>query len=204
MLRPPPARGHINDRHVDVAEDGQHRGDGAHLRSGREIPQQQIANVDQPEDEGRGETLVPRPPNAPGVAGPKRAGDQSDEAKDDSHLGGRDRHGVGAQSQRWALVARGQIHYRADQVCAEAERGHNPGGNVVVEDALDVEHRLVGGHRHGDMEAVDEEAEGDDGEDPAEELHIAALVSLAQRSASDDRRDFRFSSMDIQREEGSV
>jgi hypothetical protein len=47
---------------------------------------------------------------------------------------------------------------------------------VVVEDALDIEHGLVGGNAHGDVEAIAEETEGDDGEDPecergAEELH---------------------------------
>jgi len=57
------------------------------LRAGGKAAQEQVADVDKPEDQGGGEAGVPGPPDAPGATAPERAGDEDDGAEDDADLG---------------------------------------------------------------------------------------------------------------------
>ena len=95
MLGAPPAVGHIDDGHVEGAEDAQDGGQRLHLRAGGKAAQQQVADVDEPEDQGGGQPRVPGPPDAPGAASPERAGDEDDGAEDHADLGAGQRPGVG-------------------------------------------------------------------------------------------------------------
>ena len=77
MLGAPPAVGHVNDGHIERAEDTEHSGERLHLRAGGETAQQQVADVDEPEHERSGEASVPGPPDAPGAAAPERPGGEA-------------------------------------------------------------------------------------------------------------------------------
>src|ERR1035438_9989520 len=72
MLGAPPAVGHIDNRHVESAEDAQDGSKCLHLRSGGKAAEQQVADVDKPENESGCEACVPCPPDAPGAAAPDR------------------------------------------------------------------------------------------------------------------------------------
>ena len=71
VLGAPPAVGHVYDGDVEGAEDAEDGGQGLHLRAGGEAAQEQVADVDEPEDEGGGEAGVPGPPDSPGAAAPE-------------------------------------------------------------------------------------------------------------------------------------
>ena len=99
MLGAPPAVGHIDDGHVERAEDAQYGGQGLHLRAGGKAAQQQVADVDEPENEGGGQAGVPGPPDAPGAASPERPGNQHDGAEDDADFGAGQRPGIGRSAR---------------------------------------------------------------------------------------------------------
>ena len=72
MLRAPPAVRHVHDGHVERAEDAEYSSHGLHLRSSGEAAQEQITDVNEPENGGGCEASVPRPPDAPCAASPQR------------------------------------------------------------------------------------------------------------------------------------
>src|SRR5580704_1989945 len=76
MLGAPPANGTEDDGNVDEREDAEER---AKKRSAigflDQGTQEQIGNVEKPENERGGEPRIPGPVNAPGGLGPNRAGD---------------------------------------------------------------------------------------------------------------------------------
>ena len=78
----PPVHRLIDDRDIDEANDRQYR---AGARAGRGAAhvaaQHEIADIDKPEDQGRGQARIPRPPRTPGCSSPDRAGDQSEGEK---------------------------------------------------------------------------------------------------------------------------
>src|SRR5258708_22640032 len=95
MLSAPPAVGHVDDGDVEGSEDAEDGGQRLHLWASGEAAQKQIADVDEPENEGGGETRVPCPPDTPGAAAPQRSGDEDDGAKDDADFSAGERPGVG-------------------------------------------------------------------------------------------------------------
>src|ERR1700722_1302041 len=51
MLRAPPLRGVVHDGDIDRGEDGEHGGYGVDLTGRREAANQQVADIDKPEEE---------------------------------------------------------------------------------------------------------------------------------------------------------
>ena len=67
------------------------------LAGGGEAAQQQVADVEQPEQKIGGEAGVPGPPDAPGGAAPEHAGDEADAGVEDGDFGGGEGEGVGGE-----------------------------------------------------------------------------------------------------------
>ena len=65
------------------------------LTGSREASDEEIADVEEPEEEVGGEAGVPCPPDAPGGAAPDHAGGEADGGVEDGELGGGEGEGVG-------------------------------------------------------------------------------------------------------------
>ena len=108
MLGAPPAVGHIDDGDVEGAEDAEDGGQGLHLRAGGETAEEQVADVDEPENEGGGEAGVPGPPDAPGATAPDGSGDEDDSAEDYADFGSGQGPGVRDLRVSGTVAAEGQ------------------------------------------------------------------------------------------------
>src|ERR1700730_2781316 len=81
VLCPPETVRHVDERDIEKRKNTEDCGkSGAALGVFEQTPQQQIGNIEQPEEKGCGQPRVPGPPNAPDRAGPQRAGDEPDRA----------------------------------------------------------------------------------------------------------------------------
>ena len=84
MLRAPPAVGHVDDGGIERAEDAEDCGKCLHLRAGGKPAHQQVADIDEPQNQGGGEPRVPGPPDTPGAATPERPGSEDNGAVEDA------------------------------------------------------------------------------------------------------------------------
>ena len=73
VLGAPPADGHVDDGHIDGGKDGEDGRESLALTGGGEAAQQQIADIEKPEEQHAGEASVPCPPDSPGGASPRGA-----------------------------------------------------------------------------------------------------------------------------------
>src|SRR5262249_46205116 len=90
MLRAEPANRSPDEDSIDASKYRQRRcqlGIGAACR---EFTQDEIADVNEPQYQRRGQARVPRPPDSPSGPTPDRPREQNDGAEDDSDFGGRD------------------------------------------------------------------------------------------------------------------
>src|SRR5579863_10401595 len=80
--------GEVDQWNVKGPKNGDYGRDHGGLAAGRESPQHQVADVNQPEYEGGGEpNITGRPPDAPNRARPDGAGDNHHGAEHDPHFG---------------------------------------------------------------------------------------------------------------------
>ena len=94
--RPPPVDRLVDERRGRAAEDAHRR--RQLLRPGPAVlPDQQVAEEDQLEQERHGQPRVPLPPDAPRLAAPERPADQPEQPEDDGNFGGRGGDPVGAR-----------------------------------------------------------------------------------------------------------
>src|SRR5207244_3198051 len=95
MLGAPPFDGEDDNGDIDEGEDVEHGGEGGALRGLIDgASQHQVAGVEQPADQGAGESRVPGPPDAPDDAAPKGSGDQIGGEEGESDFGDGDGEGV--------------------------------------------------------------------------------------------------------------
>ena len=155
MLGAPPLNGVEDDGYVDGSED---RDDGAYcggLAGRGEAARHQVGDVEQPEEQERGEACVPGPPDAPGGFAPKHAGGEADGEKDKGQLGGGDRQGVGGEGGRRVTPTQGKKGNRGGEVDVREDQAHGGRGDVPIEDTLHVAHGgFGGGDEEGQVEAV--------------------------------------------------
>ena len=123
MLRAPPAIRHIDDRHVECAEDSQHGGQRLHLGPGGEAAQEQVADVDEPQNQRGGEARVPGPPHTPRAPAPKRPRDEHYGAEDDADLSAGQCPSVEHLRALGVVVPRGQIPDGTDEADGEKQEG---------------------------------------------------------------------------------
>ena len=109
MLGAPPADGHEDDGDVDGGEDGEDRGEGSDLSGWGHLAGEEVADVEEPEDEGAGEARVPGPPDSPDGTGVEHAGEQHEGAVEDGDLGGGEGEGVGGEGLEGVAVAQVEI-----------------------------------------------------------------------------------------------
>src|ERR1700692_3443029 len=174
MLGAPPPSGEVNDRDVDVAKDGQPRGQGSHLWTFSKLTQQQIAGIDQPKHQGRGQARIPGPPDTPYRPGPEWPLDQHQGAEHHAHLGRSQRRSIGAKRALGMVAAGSKINNRSRKADEEEQKRHHRRGEMVVEDTLDVAHGSLSWRDiHALVESVTEQAKGECQPAPAEYLHHA-------------------------------
>src|SRR5207245_4966080 len=88
MHSPPPRDAEMNDWHVDEAEDADHRRKPRRLAARlSEAADHQVAGVDDPEHQRRGEARVPRPERAADRLRPDHPPDESRGGEDESYQG---------------------------------------------------------------------------------------------------------------------
>src|SRR5262245_44283067 len=79
----------VVERDRERAEQAVHRREArAPLAPLAEGPQQQVGEIDEPEEQGHGEPRIPRPPVSPGPARPDRSARDVQRAEDDADFGG--------------------------------------------------------------------------------------------------------------------
>src|SRR5262250_527911 len=129
--------------------------------------EQEVAEVDEEEHRGGGESGIPRPPRAPRRLAPDGAGGDGDAGEDHSRLGRGKGETVPARSPSE------QVADAADEYEGESKIGGEDGGHVEVHDALDVAlHDLArgvaeGGDETGHEAEHGEPAENADGHQPS-------------------------------------
>ena len=99
MLCAEPSDGHVHERDVEESEDRQDRGENLRLSARGVLAQDEIADVDEPQDERAGEACVPCPPDAPDGTRPEGSCDENDGAEDNSDFGGGNGDGIGVASR---------------------------------------------------------------------------------------------------------
>src|SRR5947209_373668 len=88
MQRAPPVDRLINNGNVDKADDSKNCGGSRALMSAAHVAaQHQVANVDEPQDQGCGQACIPCPPCAPCGLAPDGAGDECQRDEDGSKFG---------------------------------------------------------------------------------------------------------------------
>src|SRR6266581_5565203 len=140
MLSPPPANRKIHQWHVEEGKDSKERAKKRTLvRLFKHRAQEQIGNVEQPENESERQARVPGPPDTPYGVRPDRPGDKyhGDEGK--PHF--RRRHSEPVPF-RLPLEDVHQIRVKADSECNE---GTESAGKVQIEYFLDDSHGLLDG-----------------------------------------------------------
>jgi hypothetical protein len=167
VLGAPPLDGEVDDGDVDGGEDGEDGAEGAGLAGGGEAARHEVGDVEEPEEEEGGEARVPGPPDAPTGSSPEHAGGETDGGEDDGDLGGRDGDGIGGEGGERIAAAEVKEGEGSDEVDVGEDQAEERGGDVPVEDALDVAHGgFCGCDEDGLAEAVGEEREG--GGEPGE------------------------------------
>ena len=165
MLHAPPAVGHIDDGHVESAEDAEDGGQRLHLRPGGKAAQQQVADINQPQNEGGGQPRVPGPPDAP---------DEHHGAEDHTHLGAGQGPGVGDLRPGVAAAAETQIANGAGQRDGEEEKSDHRRGHMVEDDAIEfalpAQPVVRGGDVDGLVEAPDQEGDSEGGVEAEEKF----------------------------------
>src|SRR6202140_5362100 len=131
MLGPEKPNGKINQRHIQRAEDGHDCGDDWSFSASRKSAKNEIADVNQPQHEGRGQTNVAgRPLDSPHRSRPYGAGDDDNRAEDHSDLSADQRENVGL----W--VTTNEVNDRRNKI-DEEQHERSPGRwHVVIKDAL--------------------------------------------------------------------
>src|SRR4029077_4081633 len=135
VLRAPNAIRQINEWDIEKCKDAKNSGKrGATLRIFEQATQQEIRNIEQPEDERAGEARVPGPPDTPDRAGPDRAGDQHNRAAGNSYFPAGDPKPVPLG------MASNEIGGVSDEDYEEGDEGGDGAGHVEIENALDSVH----------------------------------------------------------------
>src|SRR5579872_6634265 len=89
MLRAPNANRQIVERDAEKDEDAENSGEnGAAFRVCDQRAENQVRDVEQPQNQGERQTPIPRPPNAPDRMRPDWAGDEHDAPKGEAYFGG--------------------------------------------------------------------------------------------------------------------
>ena len=120
----------------------------------------QVGDVYQPENQRRGQSRFPGPPNSPNRFGPDHAGNQRQRDEYHAHLRGGVGHPVPDLGAPYQVADAG---HGADQ---ETEEGQNRDWYVDVENALDVSQHLVGGGDDENEVAVHQRQYGGDEQQP--------------------------------------
>src|SRR5277367_7204733 len=95
MLRAPQTIREIDQRDIERSENRENCGERCFLFGVfYQAAQQQVADEEQPQDEGGGELRVPGPPDTPDGTCPERAGDEANRAADDADFDAGDAEGV--------------------------------------------------------------------------------------------------------------
>src|SRR3974390_792920 len=135
VLCAPPANRKKDERNVEKSENAEQGAEeGAAIGLFNQRTEQQVGNIEEPEDEGGGEPGVPGPPDAPDRMGPDGAGNEYDGDTREAHFRAGDAKPI------VLLIALPDVQ----EVCHEAdEKDHFTGprsGRMEVEDALDDAH----------------------------------------------------------------
>src|ERR1035437_5593937 len=135
MLRPPPANGHVVDRHIHKADNAHHRCQDCRTPGIDDVASQhEVGDKQKPQNEGEGQARVPCPPDTPGGFCPQGAGDDYAGAEDKPYF----RRAVGELIR--GLTAILQIS-NATNKNQEIGQHCRPGRRYVdVEDALHFAH----------------------------------------------------------------
>ena len=153
VLGAPPADGHEADGDVDGSEDGQNGGEDFCLAGGGEAAEQDVADVEEPEEEVGGEACVPCPPDAPCGAAPEHAGGEAYAGVDDCDLRGGEGEGVGGECAFWIAMTPVEEGEGREAVEIREDEAEDGVGEVVEEDAVEVAHGGFGGRGAGLIEA---------------------------------------------------
>src|SRR5258708_36104440 len=119
MLGPPPPNGAVNKRNVNESEYSKKRAKQcAAVGLFDQRAQEQVGNVEQPQNEGGSKPRIPGPPDAPHGMRPDGAGDQHDRCEGKADFGGGNSEPIPAR-----LAAKDAM-----QIGDEADEKRNEGG----------------------------------------------------------------------------
>src|ERR1700675_1837690 len=139
MLGPEEPNREVNERHAERAQNRKSSREQRRFSAGRKTAQKKITDVDEPENQSGGEAHVPRPPDAPDRTCTDGPGDQNDGTENHSDFIADEDDDIGGGT---AFDQVGDGSYEIDEEEDECRPG---GGHVIIEDALDVAHCLLGG-----------------------------------------------------------
>src|SRR6266508_3503327 len=170
----------VDEGHLEHPADAEDSGvAGAHRGIGDGAPQQQVADVEEEEKQGQGQSRVPRPPRPPDWLSPDRSGRQHDDAEDRAHLGRCRREPVEPR------VLREEV--KDAREADEDHRRFGPDGrrHVEVEDLLREALCLFDG-RVGQRPYVDarEQHEADSGEPASHLQHSHSFTVAGKRNTA--------------------
>src|SRR5579863_5935564 len=177
MRGAPKAVGDVNERDINISKDAEDgRKSGAALGLVHKTAEQDVGNVEEPEDEGGRKAGVPSPPNTPDGMGPDGAGDEANGAADHSDFRAGNAEPVPFEAARAEI---GDVGKKRD---GERRKHGNPGGQVHVEDALDKPHGAL--FRSDEKRGIAAENDKSDDKRGSGDVNFEGLHSSTRKSES--------------------